>query len=95
MAEYRIENHAARDADAHVWLGHAPLGTPVGVDRRFLEADLRITTALIEPHFMAGYSGGRKIRSGVGVCQLPFLVAVNSLIFVYGLPSTDISSLKV
>jgi nickel-dependent lactate racemase len=59
-SEYRIENHAARDLDAHVWLGHAPLGTPVAVDRRFVEADLRITTALIEPHFMAGYSGGRK-----------------------------------
>lgn len=59
-AEYRIANHAARDAESHIWLGSAPLGTPVGVDRRFLEADLRITTALIEPHFMAGYSGGRK-----------------------------------
>src|SRR5215210_1608730 len=30
-AEYRIENHAAHDAEAHVWLGHAPLGTPVSV----------------------------------------------------------------
>jgi nickel-dependent lactate racemase len=39
------------------------------VDRRFLEAELRITTALIEPHFMAGYSGGRKSVCP-GICSL-------------------------
>ena len=41
-------------------IGTGPNGTPFEVDRRYLEAELRITTALIEPHFMAGYSGGRK-----------------------------------
>ena len=35
----------------------------VRVNRRFVEADLRIVTGYIEPHFMAGFSGGRK-----GVC---------------------------
>ncbi len=35
--------------------------TPVKLDRRFVEADLRIATGLVEPHFMAGYSGGRKV----------------------------------
>ena len=34
---------------------------PVGLDRRLVEADLRIATGLVEPHFMAGYSGGRKV----------------------------------
>ncbi len=33
----------------------------VRIDRRFVEADLRIATGLVEPHFMAGYSGGRKV----------------------------------
>jgi nickel-dependent lactate racemase len=33
----------------------------VRIDRRFVEADLRIVTGLVEPHFMAGYSGGRKV----------------------------------
>jgi nickel-dependent lactate racemase len=32
----------------------------VYVDKRFVEADLHIVTGLIEPHFMAGFSGGRK-----------------------------------
>ena len=31
------------------------------LDRRFVAADLRIATGLVEPHFMAGYSGGRKV----------------------------------
>ena len=57
----KVVNHFARDDDAHVDLGHTPAGTPVKLDRRFVEADLRIATGLVEPHFMAGYSGGRKV----------------------------------
>ena len=57
-----VVNHDARDDDAHVDLGRtATRGTPVKLDRRFVEADLRIATGLVEPHFMAGYSGGRKV----------------------------------
>src|SRR5208283_134404 len=36
-------------------------GTPVKLDRLFVEADLKIATGLVEPHFMAGWSGGRKV----------------------------------
>ena len=58
----RVENHFARDDAAHVELGVTAIrGTPVKLDRRFVEADLRIATGLVEPHFMAGYSGGRKV----------------------------------
>jgi nickel-dependent lactate racemase len=58
----RVENHyAARDED-HLLLGTTPTrGTVVRLDRRFVEADLKIATGLVEPHFMAGYSGGRKV----------------------------------
>jgi nickel-dependent lactate racemase len=58
---YRIENHHGREAAEHAYLGESPRGVPVWIDRRYLEADLKITTGLIEPHFMAGYSGGRKL----------------------------------
>lgn len=57
----RVENHYARNDEDHVDLGPTPHGTPVKLDRRFVEADLRIATGLVEPHFMAGYSGGRKV----------------------------------
>jgi nickel-dependent lactate racemase len=57
-----VENHYARDEAAHVDLGPTRTrGTPVKLDRRFVEAGLRIATGLVEPHFMAGWSGGRKV----------------------------------
>ncbi len=57
----RIENHHARRDSEHLDLGFTSEGTPVRIDRRFLEAELKIVTGLVEPHFMAGYSGGRKV----------------------------------
>jgi nickel-dependent lactate racemase len=35
-------------------------GVPVKINSFFYDADLRIVTGLVEPHFMAGFSGGRK-----------------------------------
>ncbi len=61
QANVRVVNHEARrDAD-HKHVGTTSRGTVVRLDRRFVEADLRIATGLVEPHFMAGYSGGRKV----------------------------------
>ena len=58
----KVENHFARDDAAHVDLGFTSgRRTPVKLDRRFVEAEVRIATGLVEPHFMAGYSGGRKV----------------------------------
>ncbi len=57
-----VVNHFARDDAAHVDLGKTTTrGTVVRLDRRFVEADIRLATGLVEPHFMAGYSGGRKV----------------------------------
>jgi lactate racemase len=60
-AEYRIENHHGKNRDEHTYLGESPRGVPVWIDSRYVEADLKIATGLIEPHLMAGYSGGRKL----------------------------------
>jgi lactate racemase len=58
----RVLNHFARDDAMHVDLGTTPgRNVPVRLDRRFVEADIKIATGLVEPHFMAGYSGGRKV----------------------------------
>ncbi|QKK33267.1 nickel-dependent lactate racemase (plasmid) [Rhizobium indicum] len=58
----RVENHYARDEEAHVDFGFTSTRhTPVKLDRLFAESDLRIATGLVEPHFMAGWSGGRKV----------------------------------
>src|SRR5215217_5351985 len=62
LENVRVVNHFARDDAAHLDLGPtATRGTPVKIDRRFMEADLKIATGLVEPHFMAGWSGGRKV----------------------------------
>ncbi|HMA47170.1 MAG TPA: nickel-dependent lactate racemase [Frankiaceae bacterium] len=60
VARYRIRNHVARDAAQHVHLGHTERGTELWIDRGYVDADLKVVTGLIEPHLMAGYSGGRK-----------------------------------
>jgi nickel-dependent lactate racemase len=60
-ANYRIESHDGKDLGAHVNLGVTDRGVPAYIDRRYAQADLKITTGLIEPHLMAGYSGGRKV----------------------------------
>lgn len=57
-----VANHDARADRDHVLLGRTPArGTVVRLDRRLVEAELRIATGLVEPHFMAGWSGGRKV----------------------------------
>ena len=62
LEHVRVENHFARDDAAHVDLGFTKgRRTPIGIDRCFVDADLRIATGLVEPHFMAGWSGGRKV----------------------------------
>jgi lactate racemase len=61
VAHYRVENHHGKVREEHDYLGTTPNGVPVWLDSRYVRADLKITTGLIEPHLMAGYSGGRKV----------------------------------
>ncbi len=63
-----VVNHFGRKREEHLFLGTTPRGLPVLLDRRFVEADVRIVIGLVEPHFMAGYSGGRKVIVP-GVCH--------------------------
>ena len=59
--DYRCVNHFGKDRDTHTYLGTTDRGVPVWIDSRYTQAELKITTGLIEPHLMAGYSGGRKL----------------------------------
>lgn len=61
VRDYRVENHDARELARHRFLGTTTSGTAAYIDERFVSADLRITLGFIEPHLMAGYSGGRKL----------------------------------
>ena len=58
---YRIVNHFSQKTRApHIFRQDAKRHRPVHIDKTYLASDLKITTGLIEPHLMAGYSGGRK-----------------------------------
>jgi len=59
-AEYRIVDHACDDESMTTFLGKTRSGTEIHINRRFFEADVKIATGLVESHFMAGVSAGRK-----------------------------------
>jgi nickel-dependent lactate racemase len=77
LRRFSVENHFARDRAAHVDLGVTSDGVPIMVDRRLAEAELRIVVGLVEPHFMAGYSGGRKVVAP-GVAYQDTILAFHS-----------------
>ena len=62
LQHVRVENHFARNSKGYIDLGRTRTrGTPVTINKLFVKADLRVATGLVEPHFMAGWSGGRKV----------------------------------
>jgi hypothetical protein len=60
VADYRILDHDCDDESGLVDIGKTRSGTPILVNRTFYESDVKVATALVESHFMAGASGGRK-----------------------------------
>jgi len=74
---YRIVNHKAREKETLTYLGETSGGAPIWIDTLYVEADLKIATSLIEPHLMAGYSGGRK-----AIC--PGLMGVETMRVLHG-----------
>lgn len=77
MDSYRIVNHFSQKPETHTYLGETNKGTPVYIDKTYLAADLKIITGLIEPHLMAGYSGGRK-----AIC--PGLASIETMKVMHG-----------
>ena len=59
-SEEEIVVHDAFNADSNVQIGVLPSGAPLVIDRAAVETDLLISEGFIEPHFFAGFSGGRK-----------------------------------
>ena len=55
-----IINHDCDDKENLVYLGTTSRGSVIHVNRHYLNADIKILTGLVESHFMAGASGGRK-----------------------------------
>lgn len=63
LKQHPVHSHRAKEIDEQVFLGETSTGTQAFIDAQFVEADLHITLGFIEPHLMAGFSGGRKLIS--------------------------------
>ncbi|RME84592.1 MAG: nickel-dependent lactate racemase [Caldilineae bacterium] len=77
VANYRCLQDSCFDEENLVALGTTHLGHPVRVNRTYLEADVKILTGFIEPHFFAGFSGGPK-------AVLPSLAGAESVFSNHG-----------
>ena len=61
LRKFKVSDHNSKKLHQHEYLGVTKNGTPIWVDRRYLEADVKILTGLIEPHSITGFAGGRKL----------------------------------
>ena len=60
LTRYPVICHDAANRDSLAFLGQTERGTPVWINRRFAQADLRVVVGNIEPHQFMGFSGGVK-----------------------------------
>lgn len=60
VENYRCTQHDCFDGQNLISIGKTSFGHPVRINRSYMEADVKILTGFIEPHFFAGFSGGPK-----------------------------------
>ena len=89
---YRIINHDAHDPSTLAYAGKSEFGYDVYQNREFVEADKRILMGFIEPHFMAGFSGGYK-AAFPGVADVDSIMKYHSAMVV-GDPLSSWGNLK-
>lgn len=74
-SSYDVTSHDPRSPDHLLEIGVARTADmPVWINKTYASSDLRILTGLVEPHFMAGFSGGRKSICP-GICGLPTIAS--------------------
>ena len=77
MRTIPIINHDARDPSTLTQVGRSPFGYDVHLNTEYVEADRRLVLGFIEPHTMAGFSGGYK-----GV--FPGIADLNAILHYHG-----------
>lgn len=79
VKQYPIYSHDIEDQDNLIHLGRTSRGTPIWVNQRFYQADLKIVVGDIEPHHFAGFSGGYK-TAAIGLAGWPTINANHALL---------------
>jgi len=77
LRRVRVVNHNAYAPEEHVRVGTTAAGTPVLLNRAYVEADRRIAVGFIEPHFFAGFSGGPKAVAP-GIAHIDTILGLHS-----------------
>jgi lactate racemase len=77
VERYRCLQHDCNDEANLIALGETELGHRLRVNRAYMEADVKLLTGFIEPHFFAGFSGGPK-------AVLPSLAGAESVFTNHG-----------
>ncbi len=67
LQQYSIESHDCDCAENLVFLGDTQAGTPIYVNRKYYQAQLKIVVGNLEPHHFMGFSGGVK-SAAIGLC---------------------------
>ncbi len=60
-SSYQVLNHRSGLEEEHEFLGHTSSGTEIWLDARYVRSQLKVIVGFVEPHLMAGFSGGRKL----------------------------------
>jgi nickel-dependent lactate racemase len=76
---YRVVNHNAHDPATLTRVGRSRFGYDVAFNRETVAADRRIIMGFIEPHFMAGFSGGYK-------AVFPGVLGIDAILHYHGAP---------
>jgi len=76
LRKFKVSDHSCRKLHQHEYLGVTKHGTPIWIDRRYLEAEVKVLTGVIEPHSLLGFSGGRS-----AIC--PGIAAIETVVPCY------------
>ncbi len=77
VRDYRVVNHSAFEGSGLTHLGSTAGGFPIWLNSHWVNADIRITTGFVEPHFFAGFSGGPKMVAP-GLAGFDTIMALHS-----------------
>jgi len=76
VARYRVVNHNSQDFQTMQPVGKREDGALVCLNKEYVTADRRIILGFIEPHFMAGFSGGYK-------AVMPGVADIDSILYYH------------